>query len=168
MAIQTIRRLAELGSPSPSSRWPLDVAWMADVRAAVQVPVLADESVSSVQDAMALVRAGAGGRPLRLRGQGGRDQPGAQGAAVAEAAGLTCTVGSNLELGIGNAAMIHLAMATPGSGRRSSPATSSAPSSTRTTSWPGPCPSRGPGAPAGAPRAAELDPDKVQRYRVQS
>jgi len=33
-------------------------------------------------------------------------------AAVAEAAGLVCTVGSNLELGIGNAAMIHLAMAT--------------------------------------------------------
>lgn len=29
------------------------------------------------------------------------------------AAGLVCTVGSNLELGIGNAAMIHLAMATP-------------------------------------------------------
>ncbi|MEZ4675395.1 MAG: mandelate racemase/muconate lactonizing enzyme family protein [Caldilineaceae bacterium] len=33
-------------------------------------------------------------------------------AAVAEAAGLVCTVGSNLELGIGNAAMIHLALAT--------------------------------------------------------
>ena len=34
----------------------------------------------------------------------------------AEAAGLTCTVGSNLELGIGSAAMTHLAIATPGIG----------------------------------------------------
>jgi muconate cycloisomerase len=33
-------------------------------------------------------------------------------AAVAEAAGLTCTVGSNLELGIASAAMAHLAAAT--------------------------------------------------------
>lgn len=33
---------------------------------------------------------------------------------VAEAAGLTCTVGSNLELGVASAAMIHLAMATTG------------------------------------------------------
>jgi muconate cycloisomerase len=33
---------------------------------------------------------------------------------VAEAAGLGCTVGSNLELGVASAAMIHLAMATPG------------------------------------------------------
>ena len=35
------------------------------------------------------------------------------GGAVAEAAGLVCTVGSNLELGVANAAMIHLALATP-------------------------------------------------------
>ena len=35
-------------------------------------------------------------------------------AAFAESAGLKCTVGSNLELGVGSAAMIHLAMATRG------------------------------------------------------
>ena len=35
-----------------------------------------------------------------------------QTAAVAEAAGLVCTVGSNLEMGVGSAAMIHFAMAT--------------------------------------------------------
>jgi len=34
-------------------------------------------------------------------------------AAVAEAAGLICTIGSNMELGIATAAMIHLATATP-------------------------------------------------------
>jgi muconate cycloisomerase len=40
---------------------------------------------------------------------------------VAEAAGLTCTVGSNLELGVASAAMIHLAMATPGIGAEEFP-----------------------------------------------
>jgi L-alanine-DL-glutamate epimerase-like enolase superfamily enzyme len=34
-------------------------------------------------------------------------------AAVAEAAGLICTIGSNMELGVATAAMIHLAIATP-------------------------------------------------------
>ena len=42
-------------------------------------------------------------------------------AAVAEAAGLTCTVGSNLELGIASAAMTHLATATPGIGAEEFP-----------------------------------------------
>ena len=38
--------------------------------------------------------------------------PARQIAAVAEAAGLACTIGSNLEMGVGSAAMIHFAMAT--------------------------------------------------------
>jgi L-alanine-DL-glutamate epimerase-like enolase superfamily enzyme len=41
--------------------------------------------------------------------------------AVAEAAGITCTVGSNLELGVASAAMIHLAMATPAIGAEEFP-----------------------------------------------
>ncbi len=42
-------------------------------------------------------------------------------ATVAEVAGLTCTIGSNLELGIASAAMILLAMATPGIGAEEYP-----------------------------------------------
>jgi len=38
---------------------PLDVQWMADVRRNVPVPVMADESCYTLQDAMALARAGA-------------------------------------------------------------------------------------------------------------
>jgi hypothetical protein len=54
VAIQTIRRLYEHGiyfveQPVPA----LDAAWMADVRSQVQVPIMADESVSTLQDAMA-------------------------------------------------------------------------------------------------------------------
>ena len=46
-------------------------------------------------------------------GKGGGIGPARKIAAVAEAAGLTCTVGSNLELGVASAAMAHLATAIP-------------------------------------------------------
>src|SRR5207302_9212245 len=54
-AIQTIPRLMEFNiffveQPTP----PLDVTWLADVRAHVRLPVMADESVYTLQDAMAV------------------------------------------------------------------------------------------------------------------
>lgn len=122
VAIQTIRRLYEYNiffaeQPVP----PLDVSWLADVRANVSVPVMADESVSTVQDAMALVRAQAADVFSVYIGKGGGIGAARQVAAVAEAAGLTCTVGSNLELGIASAAMIHFAIATPAVGAEEFP-----------------------------------------------
>jgi muconate cycloisomerase len=122
VAIQTIRRLYEydiyfVEQPVPS----LDVAWLADVRQQVQVPIIADESVYSLQDAMAIVRAGAADVLSIYIGKGGGIGPARKIAAVAEAAGLTCTVGSNLELGIASAAMIHVAMATPAIGAEDFP-----------------------------------------------
>ncbi|MFN7923039.1 MAG: enolase C-terminal domain-like protein [Bryobacteraceae bacterium] len=123
VAIRMIRRLAdECGiyfAEQPVA--PLDTAWMADVRRNVPVPVMADESVYTLQDAMALVRAGAADILSVYVGKGGGIGPARKIAAVAEAAGLTCTVGSNLELGIASAAMAHLAMATPGIGAEEFP-----------------------------------------------
>lgn len=121
-AIQTIRRLMEFGilfaeQPVP----PVDVAWLADVRRHVDVPIMADESVYTLQDAMALARAGAADVLSVYVGKGGGIGPARKVAAVAEAAGLTCTVGSNLEMGVASAAMIHLAMATPGIGAEEFP-----------------------------------------------
>lgn len=112
-AIQTIPRLVEYGiffaeQPVPD----LDIAWLADVRRQVSVPVMADESVYSPQDAMAIVRANAADVLSVYVGKGGGISSARQVAAVAESAGLVCTIGSNLELGIANAAMIHLGMAT--------------------------------------------------------
>src|SRR5216684_504357 len=116
VAIQTIRRLVdECGiyfAEQPVA--PLDVQWMADVRRNVPVPVMADESCYTLQDAMALVRAGAADILSVYVGKGGGIGPARKIAAVAEAAGIVCTVGSNLELGVASAAMIHLAMSTPG------------------------------------------------------
>ena len=122
VAVQTIRRLAEFGiyfAEQPVA--PVDVAWLADVRRQVQVPVMADESIYSLQDAMAVARAGAADVLSVYIGKGGGIGPARKVAAVAEAAGLTCTVGSNLEMGVASAAMIHLALATPGIGAEEFP-----------------------------------------------
>ena len=113
VAVETIRRMYEFGiyfaeQPVP----PVDPAWMADVRNHVKVPIMADESVNTVQDAMSLARAGAADVLSLYVGKGGGVSVARKIAAVAEAAGLVSTVGSNLEMGVASAAMIHLAMAT--------------------------------------------------------
>ena len=122
VAIQTIRRLYAYNiffAEQPVA--DLDIAWLADVRRQVDVPVMADESVYSLQDALAIVRAGAADILSVYVGKGGGIGAARKIAAVAEAAGLTCTVGSNLELGVASAAMIHLAMATSAIGAEEFP-----------------------------------------------
>jgi L-alanine-DL-glutamate epimerase-like enolase superfamily enzyme len=123
VAIQTIRRLAAecniYFAEQPVA--PLDIQWLVDVRRNVPVPVMADESCYTLQDAMALARAGAADILSVYVGKGGGIGPARKMAAVAEAAGLTCTVGSNLELGIACAAMTHLATASIGIGAEEFP-----------------------------------------------
>lgn len=99
----------------------LDLQWMVDVRRASPVPVMADESCNTVQDAMALARAGAADILSVYVGKGGGIGSARKITMVAEAAGLTCTVGSNLELGVASAAMAHVAMASPGIGAEEFP-----------------------------------------------
>jgi muconate cycloisomerase len=115
VAIQTIRRLTEFNiyfAEQPVA--DLDMNWLVDVRRHVDVPVMADESIYTLQDAMAVARAGAADILSAYVGKGGGIGPARKIAAVAEAAGLSCTLGSNLELGVASAAMIHVAMSTPG------------------------------------------------------
>ncbi|HZO55910.1 MAG TPA: enolase C-terminal domain-like protein [Bryobacteraceae bacterium] len=123
VAIQTIRRLAEeckiFFAEQPVA--PLDIQWLVDVRRNVPVPVMADESCYTLQDSMALARAGAADILSLYIGKGGGIGPARKMAAVAEAAGLTCTVGSNLELGVASAAMAHVAAACPGIGAEEFP-----------------------------------------------
>lgn len=121
VAIQMIRRLTEFNiffAEQPVS--PADVAWLADVRRHSTVPIMADESVFTLQNAMAVVRAGAADILSVYVGKGGIGAA-RKMASVAEAAGITCTVGSNIETGVASAAMIHLAMATPGIGAEEFP-----------------------------------------------
>jgi len=169
VAIQTIQKLYEYNiyfaeQPVP----PLDVAWMADVRSHVRVPIMADESVYTLQDAMAVVRAGAADVLSVYVGKGGGIGPARKIAAVAEAAGLTCTVGSNLEMGVASAAMIHLAMATPGVGAEEFPCDILSPFLYEEDLLKEPLPITGGQArPFERPGlGVDLDEEKVQRYRV--
>jgi L-alanine-DL-glutamate epimerase-like enolase superfamily enzyme len=169
VAIQTIRRLYEYNiafAEQPVA--PLDVAWLADVRRQVAVPVMADESVYTLQDAMAIVRADAADVLSVYIGKGGGIGPARKVAAVAEAAGLTCTVGSNLEMGVASAAMIHLAMATPAIGAEDFPCDILSPFYYEGDLLSEPLPIRaGEARPHERPGlGVELDDEKVEFFRV--
>lgn len=168
VAIQTIRRLQEfdlLFAEQPVAA--ADVAWMADVRRNVTVPIMADESVFTLQDAMALTRENAADVLSVYVGKGGIG-PARKMAAVAEAAGITCTVGSNLEMGIATAAMLHLAMATPGIGAEEFPCDIIGPFYYPDDLLAEPLPLQGgSGRPPEKPGlGVELDDAKLLRYRV--
>jgi len=170
VAVQTIHRLCDEGGiyfaeqPVPA----LDMAWLADVRRQVPVPIIADESMNTPQDAMALIRTGAADVLSIYVGKGGGIGAARKAAAVAEAAGITCTVGSNLELGIASAAMIHLAMATPGIGAEDYPCDILGPFFYEDMLLAEPLPIKGGEArPLERPGlGVELDEQKVEHYRV--
>ena len=93
---------------------PEDAAEMAALRRKIRVPVIADESLYTLQDARTLGLLGAADVFSIYVGKAGGIGPARRIAQFAESAGLKCTVGSNLELGVGSAAMVHLGVATRG------------------------------------------------------
>lgn len=90
-----------------------DIDGLAAIARSVSVPLLADESLDSVQNAIQLVKKDAVGMfGLKLTKAGGII--GAKRlAAIAEAAGYPCYVGCMIETGVGNAAYLHMAVSTP-------------------------------------------------------
>ena len=115
VAVRTIERLYEQDirfAEQPVA--PEETAAMAEVRRRIRVPVIADESVYTLQDAKILKLLGAADVFSIYVGKAGGIGPATEIAQFAESAGLKCTVGSNLELGVGSAAMVHLATATRG------------------------------------------------------
>lgn len=92
---------------------PGDPRRLAQVRMATSLPVIADESLSTAQDALALIDAGAADAFSIYVGMGAGLREALAVAAIANAANVSCTVGSNLELGIAQSAMIHLAVSQP-------------------------------------------------------
>ena len=114
-AVKTIERLYEFEiyfAEQPVS--PDDPVLLADVRRKIKIPVIADESIYTLQEAKTLHRLKAADVFSIYVGKAGGIAPAKKIADFAETVGLKCTVGSNLELGIGSAAMIHLAMSTRG------------------------------------------------------
>ncbi len=109
-----LRRLADANlllaeQPIPAG----DPAALAELRRDTPTPIMADESVFTLQDAWLLTAHRAADILIVYPGKHGGIAATAEVVAVAKAAGLRCAIGSNLELGIGTAAMLHVAAAFP-------------------------------------------------------
>lgn len=112
VALATIKRLAEFEicfAEQPVS--PEHSAQMGDVRRAINIPVIADESVFTLKDARMLAALNAADVFSIYVGKAGGITEAMRIGHFALGQNLKCTVGSNLELGVGSAAMIHLALA---------------------------------------------------------
>ena len=114
-AVKTIARMKEFGiyfAEQPVS--PEDVLQMAEVRKKIHVPVVADESICTLQEAMTLARLEAADVFSIYVGKAGGIGAAKKIADFAHTSGIKCTIGSNLELGVGSAAMVHLGLASSG------------------------------------------------------
>lgn len=85
---------------------------MAEVRRKVGILVMADESVFTPQDALDVIRQDAADVLSLYPGKHGGVRATQQIAKLAEAAGLPCTIGSNLEREVATAAMAHVTVST--------------------------------------------------------
>lgn len=90
---------------------PGDVRAWAELKAAGLPPLMADESVFTLQDAWNLLAWRAVDVLSVYPGKHGGIAATVEIAHLAQAANIPCAIGSNLELGIGTAAMLHVAAA---------------------------------------------------------
>lgn len=113
-AIRILRELEEFRPTfieQPTRRW--DVEHLAQIAAAIDTPIMADEAVFSPADAMRVVRAEAADIiSIKLMKPGGIARS-KRIAAIAEAAGVPCYAGAMWESGVGIAASLHFMAATP-------------------------------------------------------
>jgi muconate cycloisomerase len=85
---------------------------MAEVRRRSGILIMADESVFTPQDAIEVIRHQAADVLSLYPGKHGGIRSTQQIAKIAEAAGLPCTIGSNLEREVATAAMAHVTVCT--------------------------------------------------------
>jgi muconate cycloisomerase len=85
---------------------------MAEVRRRCGLPVMADESVFTPHDALEVIRHDAADVLSLYPGKHGGVRATQQIAKLAEAAGVACTIGSNLEREVATAAMAHVTACT--------------------------------------------------------
>ena len=89
-----------------------DLQGMAEVRRNVNILIVADESSFTIQDAMNVIRQGAADRlNIKIEKAGGLYNA-KKIAAIAEAAGMDCIIGTAFGLGLTIAAKLHLAAST--------------------------------------------------------
>ncbi len=113
-AIRTIRKLEKYEIEmveQPVKKWNL--SGMARVTASVDVPIEADETLFTLHDAMNIIKHRAADvLNIKILKPGGL-YPSKKVAALCEAEGITCLVGSMVEYGIGSVAGLHFAASTP-------------------------------------------------------
>jgi L-alanine-DL-glutamate epimerase-like enolase superfamily enzyme len=114
-ALPYLAKMGEAGLTlleQPLPRW--DLAGLVRLRERLDVRLMVDESMHSLQDAMEIARRGAADvLNIKILKVGGLHRA-LQIANVAEAAGLAVKVGSMPELGVATLAAVHLAAAVPG------------------------------------------------------
>lgn len=114
-AITTIARLKEFGIAFAEQPISPDLPdQLTEVRKAIHVPVIADESVFTLKDARTLAALNAADVLSIYVGKSGGITESMKIAHFATNKNLKCTIGSNLELGVGSAAMVHFALASRG------------------------------------------------------
>jgi len=141
---------------------------LAEVRRNVSVPIIADESIWTLEDAKMLARAEAADVFSIYVGKAGGIAPAREIARFAQSVGVKCTIGSNLELGVGSAAMIHLALSAPGIDVDTWPCDIIGPLFYEDDVLNDPLPISGGVArlPERPGLCVELDDEKVEKYRV--
>jgi len=112
IGLQVTRRMEQYGI------WFMEqpvegIEGLARIAQAVDTPIMADESAWTPQDVLALHRAGAAEMISLYYTKPGGLLRAKRVAAVAEAAGMACDINGSMEMGVGNAANLHLAAATP-------------------------------------------------------
>lgn len=90
-----------------------NLAGLVDIRRQTGIPVMADEAVWTPEDGVEVIRQGAADIISVYPGKNGGILNCKKIIAMAQAAGLTCVLGSNLELGIASAAMLHVGCSSP-------------------------------------------------------
>jgi muconate cycloisomerase len=147
---------------------PGDPAAMAELRRDTPFPILADESVFTLQDSWLLTLHRAADILSVYPGKHGGIAATAEIVAVAKAAGIRCAIGSNLELGVGTAAMLHVAAAFPEIDSESFPADTIGPFYHEGDLITKPLDLGPPYAkvPDGPGLGVELDEEQVNRWRV--
>lgn len=114
VAIQVIKKMEKMDLDLQYVEQPVpywDIDGMAKVTRAVNTPILADESIFSMHDAVTIIRRGAADIINLKVGKVGGLNVSKKISDFAEAADFPCMVGSMLEIWVGTAAGAHFALA---------------------------------------------------------
>ena len=111
-ALRVMRELEDAGVDSVEQA-VIGLKSMAEVTRGARVPVIADESCWDVHDALDVVAARAADWLSIYLAKAGGFVGARKVGAVAEATSMLCDINGSIESGIGNAANVHFALATP-------------------------------------------------------